>query len=1496
MDLNDPRRRLQVLNQANPSLRVSVAPSQPKVTIAQPSQPQRIQVPQSAPAPVFTKPPTPKKTSFWDKVSSFSDTAADKIGGGIGRGVLRSVDFVLPGKNTFNLEKVANEWDKRAQQSAAQQNDQGAAKAGAKFGSVVKGVADVAGLAAGSTAAETAASKIPAFAGFVNRLAEGGKVAQVASKALSIIPGSLGGSAADIAQTAGRGDKQNVLKSAGIGLAGDLALPAIGAGLKKGFNVLRGDPVERFVGKLAKSEDVEKIASKIKKVIPGADEKTVRDISGYISKENNPDSVRAALSVLENNQQLPEGIYSAQSPRPSSLPEGMVPPHQAGTPNDRFPRSGQQTFAPITPETQTRITDLEQRAMQTPRKEGTTRVFQVSQNGGKSDWVFNDADSLANWINTRETPDMKLDFYDVPNNRLKPTPNGEHVFQVEGGVNDLAKQTDSAEGLRFTDVNKNAKEAIKNPELATSLSGKSADPLTSIVDAMSRMDNPSSIRKVVGDLMPNMSDGQQKRLAEKLAKAKSVDEVTNLLDEANGVRPGVKATQEGLDANVQKVTPPPTEAAQVEQTVAQAPTQSGVSDAAVAATPSPTENVGDTVAKNADQAATQQQSAADLFPDADPESQSAIQEVMDSLGKAKTEYNKAAKGRKQETAIRSQAGNAAFDAAGGGQAGFKAEMAAQRGKKAESGFEPIMTSQKAKDDIINDLKDQTDMMDWERRNTYNAFQKLWGDVDGKPAPHDIRNIKNYLNKKEAGLGDEAEKLIKEAMDSGESLNMIEQLAGAPRTLMTIGDASAPRQLAVSFGRHPVVTTKAYLESFGQMFSGKKFNAATEKLSSLTDEAGKNYSEFMDSVMNLHLPNVAEKAAEESMSSAPLLSKIPVVGKVVEGSNRGMSAAVAKTRFDLAKKFIDDNGGIEATMQNFSKKDLADLGEVLNTITGRGGKAGGFTDKHATILSKTLFSGKLWASRVNMLNPYWYYRLSPAARKEAISAGAAFAAQAGTVLYLIDKLPGVDVGADPTSADFGKIKVGNTRYDILGGFQQNIRVAAQIATGKRTNSITGESKETTPASVLGGLIEGKANPLLGYAYKMLSTTDDPNSDNPFARVDEWGNSINSGKEAAKLAVPLPVSGVAETMKDQGNVKGFAMSLPGFFGAGTQTYGDVPTKDQGKTSTGTPTFKGKVTPDMVLDDNGQPMLDSKGKVVKVKFDKNATETQKKAAFIEAKNRTYTEKAKSLLSPEDADIYAMGEADKNQLDNTQLQKYNQIKKWVSDYGRPVDVPREVTSDGAKNFYQKWNSMTKDDQQAWLKEAPDENANTLAGLLNKERTQGLSEFKPSNELSKAYAEYEKDINSHPEYTAVDKRNKAKAFQSYAYKLNYSNDQRDIYNEGSSADLRTLIDNKQISKDDLNAAIKMDDELYNSGLTGSLKFSKKFREEFGFGLPDGGGTNKDPNASSKSKKTYINDLVPNISTSGPEKPTFSSKPRTKGLSFNVNLPKKAGNPKQIKL
>jgi hypothetical protein len=630
--------------------------------------------------------------------------------------------------------------------------------------------------------------------------------------------------------------------------------------------------------------------------------------------------------------------------------------------------------------------------------------------------------------------------------------------------------------------------------------------------------------------------------------------------------------------------------------------------------------------------------------------------------------------------------------------------------------------------------------------------------------------------------------------------------------------------------------------------------------------------------------------------------------------------LTKLRWDVANHIVEKAGGIDQFMKNIdeiygegnkSKDAMRAWGEVINTLTGRGGKKGGLLDSHMKTLSTGLFAPRLWAANIQRLNPVWYGRLwkaNPEAAKLAVQSQGTFLAMAGTVLGLASAA-GAQVGTDPRSADFGKIKVGNTRYDILGGQQQNIVQIMRQATGQKVNSETGEVQTLGDGygaknrfDLALDMLENKSNPLLGFGIKLMNTTDNPDSSNPLMRTDQYGKDYNVATEGSKLVIPLGIQGAYETSKDVGNApKGIAMNAPAFFGVGVQTYGTTPTKDQGTDTNGNKVFKGKVTPDMVTDTNGQPMLDDKGKVIKVKFPKDATDLEKQAMLKSKQNEAYTAQAKRSMSADDRAIYKMGEADKSALSTDQQKKYEQLKKYVENYGKKIETPEGVKADTSIAFYQKWNSMTKDDQESWLKEAPDDNAKTIAERVNSQRSKGLDEIKPSNELSKLYAEYDKDIAQHPEYTEVDKRNKAKKFQSDAYKLNFTTDQRDIYSEGGSADLKTLIDEQQISKEDLDAAIKLDNDMYNSGLSGSLKFSKTFRKSYGYGVPDGGGVNKnlsfsggDGGSGSNSENRHLLDFLPSSSTgSKSPAPQFSSKRRTTGISFkNVNTPTKSNNKK----
>lgn len=1518
MDLNDPKRRLQVLNNSNPSIRTIAAPKpvQPTISVAKPVQPQ-LTVPQpkvaSGPAPVpenqwkaikldegtnktiFGKnaawllPKSLEKTygvttqdatgtaeaylkyfdtrdeqfrrSFVNKlqadsqndpvaaktlkllqdsgrfkgnVNDFMEGANDKLYGGIGRGILRGVDFVLPGKNTLGLERLADQQDPTKRGDAQYTT---AGKTGNVVGNVEKGIFDVATLLAGSGAVEQGVSKLPAAVSFLEKLQAGGRASQLTAKVLSMLPGSLAGSGISALQTAGKGDKQNLGKDIAVGTALDMLLPVVGKGVGKGINWLRGGregAIERLISKLAKSNDEGSIRKQLASVF-GEESQLTDNLAAFISQESDPATIRATL----------EGINA----------------------------SGIQMFNPASP-SQSWLND-NMPGMRTP---GTTDPVPEAIDAAKK---FDNPQDFKNYVDSLDGEGKA---------RVEAALNGASPEDFHAKVNP-PKQVEAGGTKMLPEVTDSLKNMPNNVGDGFVMADKGTRGLKSLTDELNKIDQ-------------EISDIQMGR------KASSREEIAQLNARREEI---IKKAQEpfNYDAVDGKTTPATTQADEVANKVDEAAqVQSGTTapegaGSTIEGQPANNTELGTNTAQASENASQgMSQKAEDILPaDADEPTRKAVQDVLDSLNRAESNYNTAAKVRSGEKGSRIGQASQAYDAVGGGEAGVRAKLSKLKGSYSKSKFEPLSVSDETQKTILDDIE-KSDLLDFEKLNTQQALRKMWGATEDKPTPSDIRRIRDYFNSKEAGIGD----TIAEGVEKGtkEDMNILEQIAGAPRTAMTVGDASAPRQLAVSFARHPIVTTKAYIKSFGEMFSGKKFAESTQKMLEMTDSNGKKYSDFMDSAMNLHFSNAAEGAAEEAMSSTQLLEKIPIAGSVVRSSNRGMSSATSWTRFNIAKKFIDDAGGVEGAEKLFSKEELADLGEVINTMTGRGGKKGGFTDRHASILSKTLFSGKLWASRMNMLNPYWYYRLSGPARKEAISGAASFAATAGATLGLISQIPGVEVSNDPTSADFAKIKIGNTRYDILGGFQQNIRVAAQILTGKRTNSTTGEQKDVTAASVVGGLIEGKANPLLGMAYKLANTLDDPNESNPLMRKDEWGNSINAGSELGSLAVPLGVSGTIETVKDTGSVaKGIAMNVPAVFGAGVQTYGTIPSKDQGKDSNGKLTFKGKITPDMVLDDAGKPILDDKGKPVKITIPKDATDLEIKALKDDKRKAALSEQYRTNLSSEDQALMKLNKdqlqqyVDNGNISQEKLDQIEQYQQDIENFGG-VKVPKGAKSKLAQDFFKSYNSKTKRSQEKYLQSEPDETAKTITTLLNKERAEGLTEFKPSNELAKLYADYENDINSN-QYSEVDLRNKAKEFQTKAYKLNYSTDQRDIYAEGGSSDLRTLIENKDISQKDLDEAIKMDNELYNSGLSGSLKFSKKFRRDYGYDVPEkyaasgsgGGGGDGD-----STQRAYLSALMPSFSTGSKKVPTFSERSRTKGISFkDVNLPTAKSKPKiSIKL
>jgi hypothetical protein len=283
------------------------------------------------------------------------------------------------------------------------------------------------------------------------------------------------------------------------------------------------------------------------------------------------------------------------------------------------------------------------------------------------------------------------------------------------------------------------------------------------------------------------------------------------------------------------------------------------------------------------------------------------------------------------------------------------------------------------------------------------------------------------------------------------------------------------------------------------------------------------------------------AREEAFMSS-WAEKIPLVGRGVKASSRAYTGFLNQLRADVFDDFVKK--GTQLGIKD--PKFLKDAARFINTATGRGGL--GQLEPAAVALNTFFFSPRLLTSRLQMLNPAFYANLQPQVRKEALKSLFAFAGTASTVAGLM-ALNGVDVGVDPRSADFMKLKSGNTRYDILGGFQQPIRLAAQLMSGEVISSTTGKTltlgegyKPLTRLGIAGRFLEYKEAPVISFATALLRGQT------------ALGEKVDVPTEVANRFIPMAAQDVVDLYNEQG-LEGLPMSVPAVFGVGVQTYGGV-----------------------------------------------------------------------------------------------------------------------------------------------------------------------------------------------------------------------------------------------------------------------------------------------------------------------------------------------------
>jgi len=346
----------------------------------------------------------------------------------------------------------------------------------------------------------------------------------------------------------------------------------------------------------------------------------------------------------------------------------------------------------------------------------------------------------------------------------------------------------------------------------------------------------------------------------------------------------------------------------------------------------------------------------------------------------------------------------------------------------------------------------------------------------------------------------------------------------PKSLVSSLDFSAPlRQGVILSAGNPRAAMRAGKEMFAQAFSQEK---ADEWLANLKQT--EDYKMMRDSGLYLAEPTMSMNAKEESFMSN-LAEKIPIYGQLVKGSGRAYAGYLNKLRADVfmyGTERLRDQG---ITPEN-DPKSYTEWAHFINNATGRG-RMHRNIESAAPLLNTLMFSPRYLASRVNLMNPVTYARMPKEARKMAMEnmiAAIGFYA----VVAIILMAAGADTDDDPESSDFGKFKFGNTRYDLMAGFQQLFvffsRLLGHISRGEPVSDTVKR------------FARSKASPTVGTLINLDQGKD------------MVGDPVTLQSEAVKLALPLYVQDMKDVYDEGGATGVITSAVPAVFGVGVQTY--------------------------------------------------------------------------------------------------------------------------------------------------------------------------------------------------------------------------------------------------------------------------------------------------------------------------------------------------------
>lgn len=296
------------------------------------------------------------------------------------------------------------------------------------------------------------------------------------------------------------------------------------------------------------------------------------------------------------------------------------------------------------------------------------------------------------------------------------------------------------------------------------------------------------------------------------------------------------------------------------------------------------------------------------------------------------------------------------------------------------------------------------------------------------------------------------------------------ITGLPKALKATADLSYTfRQVLFAGLAEPKIWSSGFIKQVKAMMPGKGqvwYDDAMRAIKTHPEfEAGRKFG--------LDFTEMAGKLAglEEAFPTT-ISTKIPVMRQ----AEMGAVTISNSMRWDIWFKYRDMYAGM------FDDAIWKQFASLLNVATGRGSIPRNLVPAF-TIANRFFFSPRFALTPFQMVYFPIRYVNNPLVRQLATRSWMRFIGLNVTMLGL-GKMAGLwDVELDPTSSNFGRAQVGNTRFDLWHGYLPWVRLIARLVEGT-TKTQTGEIKDINRMDKILHTFRGKLDPVTAAVADLL----------------------------------------------------------------------------------------------------------------------------------------------------------------------------------------------------------------------------------------------------------------------------------------------------------------------------------------------------------------------------------------------------------------------------